>query len=727
MKKFTWVLCLLLLSLPGISQSVSDPAVQLKATVQSSPPQITLNWAANGSSTQYQVFRKLKTATNWGSPLALLSSTVNQYLDNTAAINTNYEYRVIRVGSNYTGYGYINAGIQVAETDFRGKLILLVDSTCIQALSLELKRLVKDMEGDGWQVIRHDVDRNGSVPHVKSLILTDYNIDPVNTKAVFLFGHVPVPYSGNINPDGHPDHLGAWPADVYYGELNGTWTDINVTSTTASPPRTQNIPGDGKFDQSLVPNDVELQVGRVDLSSMSSFSLSEQQLLKNYLDKDHDYRKKIYVPLKQAVIDDNFGYFSGEAFAASAYKNFPALVSGSLAAADYFTSMSTASYQWSYGCGGGSFTSAGGIGNTTNFASSNLQGVFTMLFGSYFGDWDVPNSFLRAPLAQGNMLTNMWSGRPHYQLHHMGLGENIGYSLLITQNNPGNLYFASPTGISGRWIHNALMGDPTLRNDVVAPVSNVVATKTGNHCLITWTPSSDTAVKGYHVYLRNDSIPFYTRINAQLIPGTSYLDSCLLVKGVHDYMVRALKLEEVPSGSYYNLSEGISDTAYNSSDFSGLALFTSTLIGTSVQFQASSTLATQFSWTFGNGQSSSLPNPVATYTANGNYPVQLIAFHPCAQDTEAALITIWEVGLPDQFSLSGISLFPNPTSGQIQFTAPAEHVYQFAVYDRLGRLVYETKSLRGGEEVNLEHLGKGLYQVKVSQGNQSRVFNVLLN
>ena len=153
-------------------------------------------------------------------------------------------------------------------------------------------------------------------------------------------------------------------------------------------------------------------------------------------------------------------------------------------AADYFTSLTANSYLWSYGCGGGTYNSAGGIGTTANFASANLKGVFTMIFGSYFGDWDSQDNFLKAPLAQGKVLTNVWSGRPHYQFHHMGLGENIGYGLLITQNNFNGLYYASPTNITGKWIHNALMGDPTLRQDIVAPASNVVATKSGNNCLI---------------------------------------------------------------------------------------------------------------------------------------------------------------------------------------------------------------------------------------------------
>ena len=409
------------------AQNAIDCAVQIGAQIQLSPPTITLSWVGNATTNQYNLYRKLKTGTAWGTQIAVLTGTTNQYIDNTVLAGESYEYKVIRSGNTYSGWGYINAGMEVPETADRGKLILMIDSAFVTSLAPEIKRLQNDLEGDGWNVITHYVLNVGTVTHVRSLIIADYNLDPVNTKALFIFGHVPVPYSGNINPDGHPDHLGAWPTDSYYGDVNGVWTDISVNSTTVSPARTQNVPGDGKFDQSVIPSNIDLQVGRVDFRDMPTFTLTEQQLLKNYLDKDHDYRFKVWTVSKQAVVDDNFGYMNGEAFAASGWNNFAGLVgSSSVTAADYFTSMTgTTSCLWSYGTGGGSYTSAGGIGNTSDFAVGNLQGVFTMLFGSYFGDWDVQNSFLRAPLAQGKILTNVWSGRPHVQFHHMALGETI--------------------------------------------------------------------------------------------------------------------------------------------------------------------------------------------------------------------------------------------------------------------------------------------------------------
>ena len=706
----------------AFSQSAADAAVQLAASVSNSPAQIILRWVGNGTTNQYMVYRKPKGASSWGTALATLAGSVTVYIDNTALIGDNYEYLVTRAGTNYSGQGYINAGIEVPEIDYRGKLIVLVDSTMLPAVTSEMKRYIDDVEGDGWEVIRHDVDRNGSVLHVKSLILADYAIDTTQIKAVAIFGHVPVPYSGNINPDGHGDHLGAWPADVYYGDIDGVWTDNFVTSTTASPARTQNVPGDGKFDQSIVPGAVELQVGRVDFAGMSTFTLSEQQLLKNYLDKDHDYRKKIFVPVRQGVIDDNFGYFGSEAFAASGYKNMAPLVSSSsVTAADYFTSQSSASYLWSYGCGGGSYTSASGIGTTANFASANLQGVFTMLFGSYFGDWDAPNSLLKAPLAQGKTLTNCWSGRVHYQFHHMGLGENIGYGLLATQNNFGGVYFGSPTNITGLWIHNALMGDPTLRNDIVSPVANVVATRVSNDCYISWSASTQTNLIGYNLYAKNDSANHYVKLNTLPITSTTYTDYCLQYKGIYTYMVRALVLEEHTSGSYYNMSEGIADTAYNPNQIRTWASFTNTVSVTTVSFTSTSINATQWFWKFSNGVQASVPNPVVSFTANGTYAATLVAVNACSQDTSIQFFTIQEVGLKEFLENEKVTVYPNPAQERVYIKdwkgAGAAVV---TLYDLSGRKLLVQEYSDTKNYIDISSLAKGTYILQIRDAGKQQ-------
>ena len=539
----------------SISQNCVDATIQVTTTVQTNPASITFSWASISGSTSIKVYRKPKTATSWSTALTTLAGSATTYTDNTVVVGTGYEYRIMSSGS-ITANTYIYAGIELAEINNRGKIILLIDNTFTNSLATELQQLESDMIGDGWQLVRHDVSRTDSPPAIKALITADYNANPQNTKAVFLFGHIPVPYSGNLNPDGHPDHLGAWPADGYYGDMTGDWTDNSVNNISASRIQNQNAVGDGKFDQDFLQG-AELQIGRVDLYNMGTgFLMNEEQLLQQYLNKDHDYKHKVFDAQRRALIDDNFGYFSGEAFASSAWRNFIAMFPpADIMAGDYFPGMSSQSYLWSYGCGAGSYSSCAGIGLTSDFAGNLPKSVFTMLFGSYFGDWDAESSFLRAPLASAGWgLTSSWSGRPYSIYHHMALGDNIGYSALVPMRNSG-LYTSN---YASKGVHIGFMGDPTLRMHTVAPPMSVVAAPVLSNININWTASSDS-VLGYSIYRLDTVTKIYSKINNTIITGTSFVDSSP-INNSNYYMVRAITLETSNSGSYYNLSQGAFDT-----------------------------------------------------------------------------------------------------------------------------------------------------------------------
>jgi len=190
-------------------------AVQVTASVQASPAQINLTWTQDTTATpsSYTVYRKAAGASAWGSGTTLPGSATT-YTDTNVSTGTAYEYQVIRAASGYSGYGYVQAGIDLPLVENRGKMVLIVDNTMATPLAAELTRLQDDLAGDGWTVIRHDVARTASVASVKSQIQSDYNADSANVKGVFLFGHIPVPYAGQLNPDGHPDHVGAWPSDT---------------------------------------------------------------------------------------------------------------------------------------------------------------------------------------------------------------------------------------------------------------------------------------------------------------------------------------------------------------------------------------------------------------------------------------------------------------------------------------------------------------------------------
>jgi hypothetical protein len=382
---------------------------------------------------------------------------------------------------------------------------------------------------------------------------------------VLLLGNIPVPYSGNTNWDGHPEHQGAWPADLWYGDVinDNLWTDQAVnTANNSTPPNraeTVNVPGDGKFDQSLAPSPVEIAVGRVDFSNLSetTFGTSRTELYRRYLDKNHKWRTKQYVVDDQALVDDNFGYFNGEAFAANGYRNANMLVGVSNAkTGDFFNDTDTQSFLMGYGCGGGTYTSASGVGNSDNFATDSVNIAFSMLFGSYHGDWDYsPNPFMPSALAsKGGILSCAWAGRPHWFFHPMGAGESLGYCARNTQNVfyiDGYVLYAGARGA-----HVSLLGDPSLRAQVVAPAANLTAAQKCNSVLLEWEPSAASNLLGYHVFRASGMNEPFERLTTGLLTENTFLDTAPLT-GDQVYQVRAVVLEKTPGGSFLNGSTGI--------------------------------------------------------------------------------------------------------------------------------------------------------------------------
>ncbi|MHC1769307.1 MAG: cohesin domain-containing protein [Verrucomicrobiia bacterium] len=564
---------ILAFSLPAASpevsaESVADHAVQVSATVQSNPPRITLTWPGDTQATNYFVYRKSVAATSWGVGTTLPGNAVS-YVDEGVTVGSAYEYKIHKGAIGYSGFGYIWSGIEVPLVEHRGKVLLLVDNSFSASLAPELARLEEDLVGDGWTVSRHDLPRMATNPAdtgsdvwaaraselaaVKALIQGEYNADPANVRAVFLLGHLPVPYAGDMGPDYHVDHRGAWPADVFYGDVNGTWTDTRVNNVAAADLRNRNVPGDGKFDQSSLPSSAELQVGRVDFADLPAFASSESELLRRYLNKNHAFRHGSSNPGRCALIDDHLGLLRGEVPAATGWRNFaPLFGTDNVVAADWLTTLDNQSYLWGYGCGGGTFTSCGGVATVSELAAGDPQVVFAMLLGSYFGDWDSQNNLVRAALATpGYTLTCSWAGRPFWMVHHMAMGETIGFSARLTQNNLGVYNANAPL----RSIHIALMGDPTLRMLSVRPPAELTAkVNRGGGVDLGWEAAKDTVV-GYHVYRAPTAAGPYTRINSDFINANTYFDP---VPGADRcYMVRAVKLELSGSGSYFNASQGI--------------------------------------------------------------------------------------------------------------------------------------------------------------------------
>lgn len=557
MKKLTTFIIALLLTAVAFGQNSKDYTVQIKLSVQKSPLRFTLLWNKAAAATQYKVFSKTPDALAW-TELATLSASDTTYTDATVTAGVPVEYQVVKLTPTYNGYGYLYAGDGIDEYNYRGKLLLMVDSNYRLPLSTEIKQLQSDLRSDGWQVITRYVSRNSTPVKAKQHVIDLWQQDSINFKAVYLLGHIPVPYSGYVGPDGHSDHYGAWPADLYYSMAdNSQWTDYVLNVKVSSSPRNYNTPGDGKFDaDAITPGSAKLHVGRVDLFDMPVFGMSDTALTRRYLAKAHNFKLNKYPIVQRGFIEDAIGGFGGEAFVRGGWGSYSGMFGDSIREGDFLTELKARPYMFSVTAGFGSYTTSSGIATSTDFVNDSLTAPFTSSFGSYFGDWDITNNLLRAHIASRSLiLTSTWSGRPVYYHHQMALGHPVGYSATASANSPRNLYHSY---YLSNGVTMGLMGDPTLRLHPITPATSLTATESCSNVSLSWTASADTGIIAHRIYRASSLDGKYELIGQT--SAANYVDASPLL-GKNYYMVKALRLQKTPAGTYYNTSLGIIDSA----------------------------------------------------------------------------------------------------------------------------------------------------------------------
>jgi|GEM_PF-1528610 len=567
---------LCLLPMPTVQAALSevpfepkDCVVNVWATVTESPaPAITVNWEEVRTSTNdwvdyYNVARKEKNAVSWGADTRVEKDTFF-YTDTNVAVGQTYEYRVRAVHSTVGWFeGYVLAGIKVAEVPKRGTAIIILEKERLGAndpgglLADALEQFCDDLIGDGWGVIRHDVSRSDSAESVKALIKKDYDADPDNVEAVILLGRIPIYMSGNYNIDSHGNR--AYSAEAYYGEMGN-----NEAAWSAKP--------------NAIPGTVKLQVGRVDFEGINKFKNGDgsvkthTELLIQYLNKDHKYRMGLTPTTKDALVID---YFKNARIGAPASVLFRAMYPlwGANPRYDYVDNdpntsanprwqqfLENDTYTWGHVNANGAddkiFTYYGEF--STDFISDpskRIGMVFATTLASYQSDWWKSNHITRSIIAVPDYgLTANFSSWPQWFYHPMGLGETIGNSARLTQNNKGSeplLYNALGNPYPG-YVHIALMGDPTLRMYPILPAANLTLTQSSGNTVLNWTASADSAVTEYCIYGSEYKDGEYELLAS--VSGTTWTHNN--PGEIKNYMVRARKLQETGSGSFYNLAQG---------------------------------------------------------------------------------------------------------------------------------------------------------------------------
>ncbi len=469
----------------------------------------------------------------------------------------------------------------------RGRVLLLVEQSVARGLAAELDQLESDLAGDGWTVVRHTVPRHDdnawtrqainleyveNLQRIKRLIRAEYAAAPTTTRAVLLIGHVTIPYSGAGSEDGHFDMAGAWPADAWYGDVDGEWSDRLVDNgARVTNPIRRNLPGDGKLDATTFQahitspggsNGLELAVGRVDLARLPAFrGRSELELLRQYLRKNHRYRfKELAFPAAVRVGSYFYSPFSpvGRALNENALLLASRLDGlGMLSHGDAFSPGFPC--RWAVQGGYGTYDTlhnnrqAAADQGVTPVTTADLAGgrirpaaAFYLLKGSYFGDWNnYQDDLLRALLALPDSgLAAFWTYDTLWRFESLGVGGTLGEGLVRTARG----------GASTRTTF--LLGDPTLRVLITAPPGRATATRQGRAVNLRWEASPE-ADAGYLV-LRStagNAGPF-DLLTPTPVAGPTFTDTPA-PSGRKVYQVRAAQRVVTGSGVFTNLSQAV--------------------------------------------------------------------------------------------------------------------------------------------------------------------------
>lgn len=471
------------------------------------------------------------------------------------------EYGIELVNDSLIASQYLILGNSDSIYWDNGAALILIDKTLFDSIASEIDLLRLAMFCDGWATAVEIVPRCEGfnplyVSKIKRLINSYIDLYESRLRAVLLIGRIAVAYTGNYTFDGHSDHIGAFPSDLFYVCRKCNWTDDYEYNTTASRTENLNVPFDGKYDQTTLNADIQVAIGRIDFFNLFSLNRSEVELMKKYIAKNLNFRLGGMQKPFRALVDDGFGFASSESFATFAWLNFPVLAD-TIIEGKFLENIEKEDFLLAYGCNSGSYTSLWSVIDVEQAKRSNLRIAFPFLFGSYLWDWDSENNLLRSVLAaEGKVVGVGWVGRPFWHFHHQWLDRPMAFSLVNTFNN--KFLYRSMGKFGYRGAHIEFLGDPTLKLFYPKPIEKPYYSldRNSKNIVLKWEAPLDTnGFIGTIILKSRQKYSTFELITSEPNENFEYIDF-EIEKGSTFYIIRSVYRFNTKYGSVLRLGLG---------------------------------------------------------------------------------------------------------------------------------------------------------------------------
>lgn len=204
----------------------------------------------------------------------------------------------------------------------------------------------------------------------------------------------------------------------------------------------------------------------------------------------------------------------------------------------------------------------------------------------------------------------------------------------------------------------------------------------------------------------------------------SYVAACTIFSSIWKQGASGLSYTAGLSSTLAQYYQLISDnTLFNSTNDWNLninkptANFSESISGNTATFTNLSTSIANtlnYSWNFGDGNTSSIASPSHTYTSSGTYTITLIASNCIFSHTITKTIQIGALSINEN-SVGNFEFYPNPSTNQITIKVDNELLGSvYTIYDTIGKSVLNGKISSELNVIDLGNLSNGVYIIEVA-------------
>lgn len=156
-----------------------------------------------------------------------------------------------------------------------------------------------------------------------------------------------------------------------------------------------------------------------------------------------------------------------------------------------------------------------------------------------------------------------------------------------------------------------------------------------------------------------------------------------------------------------------------------IADFTFLVNTTDVSFNNNSIHGSTYHWNFGDGQTSTLENPIHTFPINDTYYVELIAVDSCDSDTITYQVLVDNLGI-NSISKNNF-LLKNLNNNQYLIDHTLNEEFEISILDMNGKLINDKSNLTKGQIIDINTYNNGIYFIKLENNTGIHLFKIIKN